>query len=462
MIYTDIMFGNFRDDLLKHYEEELYDEDLFKLNVDNNLLFDKYLNSFKNEQLHKTNKFHDCSACRKFFKKAGNICTIKKINNKYKIITLFDYTSLPEYNDTLKILAEYLHEEGRINEAFLSSKNRIGIDKNYEELNGNIIPHNHLYIDLSSNQVKEGKQLNKLLSEYKVNKELLEASIKELSLDSINTVINLIEENNLYRGIQWKNPLTQFREVYYEYYSINDTQQKELCLWYNSRKLGSIISRIKNHSIGTLLYDLTEGKELEEALKKYESIVAPTNYKRPKPVFSESMVKNAEKKIKELGFLQSLSRRYANIDDLDLHDTLFLNKKIKNNLNEDVFNSLLKEAVHKPREFKYVDEYNLNDFLNKVLPYCKDIEIYFNADNLTNLVSLITSTVKDAPSMFQWDNNYTWSYKNNLTDSNIRENVKKMGGDVDVDLRFSIQWNDNTWDRNDLDAHCLEPNNNLI
>ena len=100
------------------------------------------------------------------------------------------------------------------------------MNKNYEELNGNIIPHNHLYIDLSSNQVKEGKQLNKLLSEYKVNKELLEASIKELSLDSINTVINLIEENNLYRGIQWKNPLTQFREVYYEYYSINDTQQK--------------------------------------------------------------------------------------------------------------------------------------------------------------------------------------------------------------------------------------------
>ena len=52
--------------------------------------------------------------------------------------------------------------------------------------------------------------------------------------------------------------------------------------------------------------------------------------------------------------------------------------------------------------------------------------------------------------------------RGSTANSLMKIQVMEMGGDVDVDLRFSIRWNEGEWDKNDLDAHCTEPDKNEI
>lgn len=453
-------FTEMRDMLMGHFNEMVKDVNyLFEVAVDKDELWNLYLDSFPagTNEIYRERRWHDCSCCRQFIKSIGNAVVIKD----NKIETIWDFkTNDTTYQPVLNALSDFIKSHA-VSDIYVSKFKKIGTQKNYEEMeNGHIHEWTHFYVELPDRFVdKTSRSEGDIKGGYRDTRNVFKRSLDEISMDALDTILELITSNTLYKGEEWKNALTEFRRYKREYDKLSSDSEKNLYVWKKSVKAGIAIGRIRNHSIGTLLVNVSEGMNLDTAVKKYEQIVAPTNYKRSKPIYSKKMLEDAQKKIVELGYMDSLARRYAKLDDITVNDILFSNKDSAKRIDGaiDIFGELAKNTKGgKAKKFSKVEEVTVDTFINDILPTAREVELYLENKHSSNLVSLIAPENKDSKSMFKWGNNFGWAYSGNLTDSDMKDRVKAAGGNVTGDLRFSIQWNEDGKDNCDLDAHCIE------
>ncbi len=274
-----------------------------------------------------------------------------------------------------------------------------------------------------------------------------------MTLGACDTILELVAQNSLYRGKDFEAIVKQFQSLKKEYDTIQD-ELKDNYVWLKSTEISQALCKIRNSSIGTLLIDLSKGDDLDGAVRAFESVVAPTNYKRPAPIITSKMIEDAKNRIEALGFKNSLERRYANTNDISINDCLYVDRSSEI---VDIFGELEKEVVINPKTLSKIEEISIADFIEKVLPTSKSIELLLENSQLNNMVSLITAVDKDSPTMFKWNNHVSWSYTGGITDS-IKERVKAAGGKVDGELRVSLSW----FNYDDLDLHVIEPNKNKI
>ena len=442
---------------MKNHFKEMTDdaEVLFEVDVDKDELWATYLDSFAPDKnrIFRERREHDCSCCRHFIKTVGNVVAIKD----GKITTLWDFeTNDDTYSAPIKAMRDYIRSKP-ITNVFYTSDKHIGTSHNFELIDGISKQWDHFDLNIPDKFViRNGKSRGDYQGDFRDTRNVFKRSLDEISEDSITLVLELISQKSLYRGEEWERVLTQFLNYKKEYDKLSD-EQKELYTWENSVKAGAVIGRIRNHSIGTLLINISEGMDLDTAVSKYEAIVAPTNYKRPKAIFTQKMLNDAKAAISEMGYMESLGRRYATLDDISVNNIIFSNKDAAKRISGDsVFDEMSAEILVNPKKFSKVEEIGIEDFISDVVPKASEIEILFENRLANNMVSLIAPKNKDSKTMFKWNNNFCWAYSGNITDS-MKERVKSAGGKVDGDLRFSIQWNECGTDNYDLDAHCVEP-----
>ena len=462
-------FREFRAAVQKQFNEMQKDAArLFVVDVDKDALWDKYMDSYPegtNPIFRKQREF-ECSCCRQFIKNIGNVVAIKD----GVVSSIWDIKlNITDGDDKFQVVADAMSafvKAHAVRDIYISKEPKIGTEYNWEETeDGKPIKWEHFQIVLPEKYMNRSRSESNesIMGNFRDTRNVFKRALDEFSMEAVDTVLELIVSNTLYKGEEWKAVLREFKKYKTAYDALSDDTARELYAWEKSITAGMAVGRLRNHSMGTLLIDISNGVELDEAVTKYERITAPDNYKRPKAIFTKKMLEDAKTTIEELGYMPSLSRRFARLDDVSVNDVLFVDRDVSSRLQDstDVFAALEKKTAGSPKKFSKVESISAADFIRNVLPTATGLEVYLENRHIGNLMSLVAPEDATAKSMFKWGNNFSWAYNGNMTDS-MKERVKAAGGKVDGDLRFSIQWNEEGKDNCDMDAHCVEPSGNEI
>ncbi len=438
-------FTKFGQAVTANYNSILQKDDgkknsVFLVAITGDELWDFYLASFPEgtNPMFRERREYDCNTCRNFVRNLGAVVYA----DKGKLLTVWDGVEVEDaaHQAVADAMAKHVRSLP-IKSRFVVEMPQYGCAKTTNKETGEVWNHFH---GLVPKIFRWDNNQSDYIGETTIDKDLLSRSILEISDDAIEVVMDLIDQDSLYKGSEKRNKVVALRKLKADYAKLKTERGREIFLWKNS----SPHTRILNDVVGTLLSDITSGKDLEEAVKAFEFKTAGPNYKRSKALVSQAMIDEAQKTVEKLGLEDSLSRRYAVREDISVNDVLFVDGSVKKQLLGGAFEGIKPTKKAAVPELKEVEEINYKDFLKKVLPKADSVEVFLTNEHMSNFVSLIAPVHADAKPLLKWDNAFSWSYDGEVTDS-IRERVKKAGGKVDGDIRVSLSWHN----ADDLDLH---------
>lgn len=429
-------------------------------------LWELYLASFPpgTDPVLRVNTDHNCSCCRSFVKSVGDMVAI--IGGKMVSIWDVKVPEEPAYQIVVNALSAFVKSKSIV-DLYRNIEPKIGVDKNFEKIldaagkYAGQTEWNHFYVNVQKDLVVAKDQLPTFLGTKRQAKELFKRALDELKRDDVDSVLELIAQNSIYRGAEFKPVLERFRLEQGIYSSIPDAMAKEQFAWVQSQALSGAVTGIRNTAIGSLLVDLAEGKDLDNAVKAYEFKVAPANYKRPTALVTPAMITKAKATIAELGLSSALQRRFATLADITINNVLFADRSARPKMGGDVFDDLLAAVPAKVKNLDKVEEITIDKFLADVLPKAETIEVFLENKHASNMVSLIAPEDATAGQMFKWSNRFSWSYAGELADSDMRKAVQARGGSVTGVFRFTHQWNYDKRNASLMDLHVFMPGSTM-
>lgn len=442
-------FDVFKTAVADHFKS-MCETGLFVIDVDKDKLYQTYLGSFPDgtNPIFKERTEHDCNCCKSFIRTVGNVVTIVD----GEVVSIWDVVVPNFYQEVANAMSAFVKADN-IKGVFLSEFKTAGTDKNYsQDEDGNTLTWYHFHVDIPKKYIESTALIGKKRGRMNEDAMVLHRSVFEITKDAADIVSELIAQGSLYRGEEHKKTVNLLVKLKKEFDKLPENKRSNW-VWSKSIEIGAA-GRIRNTVIGTLLTDISEGKELEAAVKSFEAKVAPANYKRPTALVTKGMIQQAQKKVAELGLQDSLQRRHAVVEDISVNDVLFVDRSIKKRM--DVFDDMIAKVPAKTPSLKKVEEIGIDDFIANILPKADSLELLVENRHSGNFMSLLAPENKDSKCMLKWGNNFSWNYNGEVADS-MRERVVAAGGRVDGDLRFTHSWNHDGNNQSLMDLHVFFP-----
>lgn len=459
---------------------------LFKSSFTGQQVWNLYLASFKEDPIFRDPESteHNCNLCNNFLRRYGNIVSI---DENYNIITLFDFDIEDEYKPVVKALSEALRK-APIQDVFFETFDelnslpyekclksnkifRLGINKNVKrytkeeaEKFGVVKPNqqisfDHIHVDLSSLFVDTtGKSIETIMGSYRDAKNVFQRGLEVISIDTLELVRDLINQGSLLNGTTYLPKIEKFIELTKEYNNLSATDRINWC-WVKSFRLP--FAKFKNELIGVLCTELAEGMELNKACANWNKREDPTNKMKPTAPITKKQIEEAKKFVEDNGYTESFDRRFATIDDIKVSEILHANVGKGEIRSVSIFDGVKATSTrHKRNEFDGIEEVPIEKFMKDILPTCTSVEVFLQNNQEGNLVTLTTANNPDSKPIFKWNNNYSWTYKGNLSGkSQLAEMVEAKGGRTDGVFRFTHSWNELEPNRSLMDLHVFMPGN---
>lgn len=419
-------------------------------------LYGAYLAAFPEgtNPIFKARTEHDCSCCKGFVRRAGNVVSV---NGEGRVLTIWD-DAAKSAPAPYAVVAAALRDKvlaAPITDLFRVSKKETSFGapttRSQDKATLKVYTWEHFYTGQIPAELRVASP-GEVCGAFRTTVQVFERGLVELSPDAVNTVMELISGNNLYRGEEHQRAVVQFRDAQRAYRQLGEAERRTFA-WAHA---GDPAARFRNTVIGTLVQDLSEGVELEAAVRAFESKVAPQNYKRTTALITPGMIKKAMATIQELGLEPALERRFAVIGDLSVRDVLWVDGSAKPLMKGGIGDLLMVHARATGAASEVpgrAEDVTLDDFMARVLPEATNLEVLFNGEHVGNLMALTAPVHPEPQQLFRWDNDFAWSYGGNVADS-IKERVKKAGGRVEgALLRVSLSWTN----YDDLDLHVYAP-----
>lgn len=356
---------------------------------------------------------YNCSTCRRFVNQFGRLVSINAESGKQTAIMWSG--QVPEFFQQAVATIKSKVEAANITGVFVTDKTELGCAKTGIWT--------HMAVDVPKKIIYKGRigttfqEAARKAEDYKV----LRSSIAKYPQKDVETAVNLLRSDALYRGEQILPMAEWFLETIKLAHGKADANN---ILWYRAASAPRGFCHIPAGMVGTLLDDIMEGYSVSAIKDRFNEKMHPLQYQRPQAAPTAGNVKRAEEIVAKLGLEKSLERRYAHLDEVQA-----IWKPVKEDSSQRDKGILLEKTTafggvfagipikKKRSEDKYQMEapetvITFEKFRRTVLTSAEKMELLVT-DHNDSYAALLTAAHSDAPPIIQWDrederNPFSW------------------------------------------------------